>query len=161
MDTWWKGILAIFVCATSVTAAADAAPTVKMNAVEVVGTDLRVELSGGRTLAGSGLVGSLLGLRTEDGAAVRVKVEAVMADPRDKTGQVFLYRFTARDAAGQWQPICSPGPDGLQLGIPQPGADGKLVIWCTAGALGKCVRFGYHPWGKLPDGTPLARYHRA
>ena len=161
MGLWWIGILAAAAGAAVVTAAAQAAPAVKISQVEVVGTDLRVALSDGRTLAGGGLVGAVLGLRTEEGAAVRVKVEAVTADPKDRTGEVFLYRFTAPDAAGKWQPVCSPGPDGLQLGIPQPGAGGNVAIWCTAGALGKCVRFGYHPWAHLPDGTPLSRYHRA
>ncbi len=72
-----------------------------------------------------------------------------------------LYRLTSPDAAGAWQSVCSPGPDGLQAAIFQLGADGELVIWCTSGALGKCVRYGYHPWQRLPDGASLAPYHRA
>jgi hypothetical protein len=161
MGAWWKGILAMAVGWMGMTATVDAAPVVKITGVEVAGTELRVALSDGRTLAGGGLVGAVLGLRTEEGASVRVRIEAVTADPKDRTGEVFLYRFTAPDAAGNWQPVCSPGPDGLQLGIPQPGAAGTVAIWCTAGALGKCVRFGYHPWERLPDSTPLARYHHA
>ena len=163
MRSWWNFTFFMAAGAAFAALAADApaAAAPKVSGVEVVGTDLRVALSDGRTLSGQGLLGMVLGLRSEAGEPLRVKIEAVTADPKDKTGEVLLYRFTARDGAGNWQPICSPGPDGLRLGIPQPGADGKLVIWCTAGALGKCVRFGYHPWGHLPDGTPLARYHRA
>ena len=74
---------------------------------------------------------------------------------------MLLYRFTAQDAAGAWQPLCPPDPDGQRLGFPQPGPRGDIVIWCTAGALGKCVRVGYAPWRSLPDGTSLAPYHRA
>jgi hypothetical protein len=58
--------------------AAHAALTVKLVNVAVAGTDLRVALSDGRTLSGNGLVGTVLGLRNEAGAAVRVKVEAVL-----------------------------------------------------------------------------------
>jgi hypothetical protein len=138
-----------------------ASPVTKIDSVAVVGTDLRVALSDGRTLAGDGLVGVVLGLRNEGGAVVRVRIEAVMPDPKDKTAEVFLYRFTALDVAGAWQPVCAPDPDGRPLAIPQPGVAGTVAIWCTAGALAKCVRFGYHPWGQLRDGTPLARYHSA
>jgi hypothetical protein len=35
------------------------------------------------------------------------------------------------------------------------------VITCTGGAEGKCVRFGYKPWGHAPDGTPLALAYNA
>src|SRR5437016_5841422 len=141
MGAWWKGNMAMAAGAVVAATVANAAPAVKLEAVTVAGTELSVGLSGGRTLSGVGLVGAVLGLRSEEGAAMRVKIEAVMADPKDRTGEVFLYRFTAPDATGQWQPVCSPDPDGRQLGIPQPGAGGKVAIWCTAGALGKCVRF--------------------
>jgi len=107
------------------------------------------------------LVGAVLTLRAEDGERRRLKIESIIADPRDQTGEVLLYRFTAQDTAGAWQPLCPPDPDGQQLGFPQPGPQGDVVIWCTAGALGKCVRFGYPPWRSLPDGTSLAPYHRA
>lgn len=158
----WRGkVLALAGGAMVATTAADAAPALKIEGVEVVGTDLRIDLSDGRSLSGGALVGAVLGLSNETGAAMLVKIEAVTADPKDRTGEVFLYRFTTLDAAGRWLPVCSPDPDGRQLGIPQPGAGGKVEIWCTSGALGKCVRLGYHPWERLPDGTPLARHHRA
>jgi hypothetical protein len=32
---------------------------------------------------------------------------------------------------------------------------------CTGGAEGKCVRFGYKPWGRAPDGASLAPYYQA
>ena len=38
---------------------------------------------------------------------------------------------------------------------------GKLLITCTGGAEGKCVRFGYKPWGHAADGTPLLPYYQA
>ena len=40
------------------------------------------------------------------------------------------------------------GPDGLELS-------------CTAGAIGKCVRFGYRRWTTSADGAALAPLHAA
>jgi hypothetical protein len=133
----------------------------QLQAVRVVGTELQLMLDDGRTLARDELVGAVLTLRAEDGERRRVKIESIMPDPRDRTGEVLLYGFATPDAAGAWRPLCPPDPNGRQLGFPQPGPHGDIVIWCTAGALGKCVRAGYHPWRTLPDGTALAPYHRA
>jgi hypothetical protein len=38
---------------------------------------------------------------------------------------------------------------------------GPLLITCTGGAEGKCIRFGYKPWHPLSDGTSLEPYYRA
>jgi hypothetical protein len=138
-----------------------AAHAQERESVRVVGTELVIALDDGRELGREQVVGTILTLRGEDGQHRRVKIESVAPDPTDPTGGVLLYRLTWPDAAGAWQPVCSPGPDGLQAAILQPGADGELVIWCTSGALGKCVRYGYHPWRQLFDGTSLAPYHRA
>jgi hypothetical protein len=154
---WRSWLLGLAVAAVGCSAAAAANGPL----VAVVGTQIEVRAADGSTLPRDRLIGAILALRAEDGERLRVKIEEVMADPKDKTGEVLLYRFTAQDAAGAWQPICSPDPDGRQLGIAQPGAHGEVVIWCTAGALGKCVRFGYHPWGHLANGASLAPYHRA
>lgn len=140
-------------------AAAAAAPHI--HSVRVDGTAIVVALDDGRELSRDALVGAVLTLRGEDGQRRRMKVEAITPDPTDPTGAVLLYRLSAWDDGGVWRPVCSPGPDGLQMAIPQPGPSGDLAIWCTSGALGKCVRWGYHPWRRLPDGTSLAPYHRA
>jgi hypothetical protein len=140
---------------------AAAAGAQEPGSIRVVGTELVIALDGGRELRREQLIGTILTLRGEDGQRRRVKIESVAPDPTDPSGEVLLYRLTSQDAAGAWQPACSPGPDGLQAAILQPGAGGELAIWCTSGALGKCVRYGYHPWQRLPDGTSLAPYHRA
>src|SRR5262245_42558379 len=120
------GILIAVVAAT--------AQTVRIDRVEVVGTELQVDLSDGRTLSGGALVGAVLGLDDEAGTAKLVKIEAVTADPMDRTGAVSLYRFATLDKGGHWQPVCPPDSYGRQLGIPQPGEGGKVAIWCTSGA---------------------------
>ncbi len=160
MTGFWRRALLSALAAMLAETAGEAATT-NGPGVEIVGTELRIAVPDGRILSGQDVVGTALGLRNEDGQKMLVKIEEVLADPLDPTGKILLYRFTAQDRAGAWRPICSPAPDGLPLAVPQPGADGRIVIWCNSGALGKCVRFGYHPWESLPDGTSLARYHRA
>jgi ADYC domain len=83
-----------------------------------------------------------------------------------------LYGLSEQDPeSGEWRNACLPDPDGRRLGFPLAGAftaDGryqpaptKLLITCTGGAEGKCVRFGYKPWGHAADGTPLLPYYQA
>jgi ADYC domain len=38
-------------------------------------------------------------------------------------------------------------------------ASSGLVVTCASGAIGKCVRFGYKPWGAA-KGQPLCDYHQ-
>jgi hypothetical protein len=161
MRACWQAVAGL-----AMVAAAGAAPPARaampdQAGVQVAGSELRLGLPDGRVLSGQALVGVVLSLRDAGGVPLRVKIEGVGSDPRDKTGEIRLYRFTAPGPAGDWQPVCSPDPDGQPLGLAVYGGEGRLAIWCTAGALAKCVRFGYRPWASLPDGTALARYHRA
>jgi hypothetical protein len=58
---------------------------------------------------------------------------------------------------GSTQNLCDAGPDGRRQGFPlasRLAPDGHIIftqpeqfeLVCTAGARGKCVRFGYRPW---------------
>jgi len=69
MNAGWNGGVAMAVGAAFAMLLSGAAAAVTMKGVEIVGTDLRVELSDGRTLSGKTLVGAVLGLRNEEGAA--------------------------------------------------------------------------------------------
>jgi hypothetical protein len=40
-------------------------------------------------------------------------------------------------------------------------APAKLLLSCTSAAEAKCVRFGYKPWRRAPDRSPLAPYYQA
>jgi hypothetical protein len=94
----------------------------------------------------------------------RLRIDSVEPDPRDKDHEVMLYGLSEQDPeSGEWRNACLPVPDGRRLGFPLAGsftadgryepARGKLLITCTGGAEGKCVRFGYKPWGRAADGT--------
>jgi len=133
------------------------APTVRSLGVE--GTEIVVGLGDGRTLRSKDLVGAVLDVRFE-GEPAKVRIAAVEADPEDKTGTVWLHTFEARQADGSWANLCGPGPDGRRQGFPLQGPGG-LEFTCSAGALGKCVRFGFRPWAIGSDGKSLAPAHAA
>ncbi len=100
-----------------------------------------------------------------------VRIDGVAQDASDADGDVWLHRFTVRDAGtGSWGELCIAGPDGTVAGFPLAGswtADGRhlqgssgFTVTCTAGAIGKCVRFGYKPW-RDAAGVSLWNYHQA
>jgi hypothetical protein len=128
--------------------------------IAVVGATLRVESAEGRTLADAELVGAKLVLRDEKGNARRVRIDAIRRDAA-AADPLPLYELSIAGADDVWRPLCEPDPDGRRLAVLQPGVDGGIAFWCTAGALAKCIRFGYRPWERRADGEPMAPYHRA
>jgi ADYC domain-containing protein len=131
--------------------------------IEAIGTAFRVTLSDGSIKQGSELAGAVLVFDIA-GQRLRIRIAAITPDPIDKTGNI---RNAETDA-----PLCSPDPDGKQLGFPLAGrsaADGRFIeaepttfeLICTSGAQGKCVRFGYRPWEKAPDGRPMRAHYNA
>jgi hypothetical protein len=101
-----------------------------------------------------------------------VRIDAAFPDPSDRDGDVWLHHFLVRDVStGEWRDLCTaPGPDGTVAGFPLAGdwtSDGRhprgsagFTVTCTAGAIGKCVRFGYKPW-RDTGAEPLWDYHQA
>ena len=158
-------ICAALVCIFSARAQ-DAAP-----AIEVVGTTLRVRLPDGSVRAGRDLVGSILQVAIGD-RSLRVRIAGVEQDPRDREGEVLLYDFRVVAPDGREEPLCNPDPDGRRLGLPlagrsdaagilAPAEPGLFELVCTGGPQGKCLRFGYAPWRKAPDGRPLIDWFNA
>jgi hypothetical protein len=140
--------------------------------IEVLGTLFRVTTPNGRVLTSPDLIGAVLDVADESGRSMTVRIDAVAPDPSDRDGDVWLHRFLVRDAGtGEWHDLCTaPGPDGAVGGFPLVGSwtsDGRhlrgssgFTVTCTAGAIGKCVRFGYKPWRETA-GEPLWDYHQA
>lgn len=106
------------------------------------------------------------------GQTLRVRIAGVEQDTRDPRGEVLLYDFRVIAPTGTEQPLCNPDPDGRRLGFPlagrsQPGGNWRtgdateFELVCTAGAQGKCVRFGYAPWRRAPDGRPMVDWYNA
>ncbi len=149
-----------------------AAPSASVQSVTVDGTTFRITLADGSVLPQDALPGVVLALGDSSGRQRHIRIDAVEHDPKDPTGEVTLYTFSEQDAAtGEWRNACQPDPDGRRLGFPLAGrftgdmrhvdAPGRLLIACTGGAEGKCIRFGYRPWRSAPDGSSLAPYYQA
>ncbi len=136
--------------------------------LEAVGTLFRATLSDGSVKEGADLVGMTLVFDVE-GSPVRVYIAGISPDPMDSTGSVFLHDFRLAETG---EPLCDAAPDGQRTGFPLSGqmaTDGRLLaaspsqfeLICAAGALGKCVRFGYHPWQTTDDGQAMRSYYDA
>jgi ADYC domain len=135
-----------------------AAETVAVRSVQVEGTVFRVTLGDGRILPQDQLPGAILAFGDGTGRQRRIRIDAVERDPKDPAGEVMLYTLSEQDpATGKWNNLCLPDPDGRRLGFPLAGAftpDGRyerahngILLTCTGGAEGKCIRFGYRPLG--------------
>jgi hypothetical protein len=140
--------------------------------VTVEGTAFHISLPDATVLPQERLPGTVLTLCDGSGVARRIRIDAEERDPRDKAQEVVLYAMSELDPAdGAWHNVCQPDPDGRRLGFPLAGAftpSGEyqprhrgLLITCTGGAEGKCVRFGYKPWRTTPDGGSLLPYYQA
>lgn len=134
---------------------ADAGPR-----MTVEGTEFVVTQGDGRVLRSRDLVGAVLDVRFA-GRAMRLRIAAVEPDPEDRSGTVWLHTLESRDASGSWTNFCSAGPDGRRQGFPLAGGPDGVELSCTAGAIAKCVRFGYRRWETARDGESLAPLHAA
>ncbi len=141
------------------------------------GTQFEVTLADGRVLRSPQLVGAVLVVAVGAGT-IRLRIDAVEPDPGDAafgirpSGSVLLHSLSVEDAQGGWSNPCEPGPDGRRQGFPiagraladgtiAPAEAGEFALTCTGGAEGKCVRLGYHPWERLPDGAPILPVYNA
>jgi hypothetical protein len=132
------------------------AMAVAPQSVEVEGTEFKVTLSDGRVLRSAELVGATLTIDS-NGGPLRLRIDAVERDPDAKNPPVWLHSLSTEGPNGTFQNACEAGPDGRRQGFPlalrprldgalEPSEPGSFELVCTAGARGKCVRFGYLPW---------------
>jgi hypothetical protein len=135
-----------------------AQPSVSSTAVE--GTEVVVNLADGRSLRSRDLVGAVLDVRFAD-APAKVRIVAAERDPNDRSGTIWLHTVETRRSDGSWANLCNAGSDGRRQGFPLHSAGKGLEFICTAGAVGKCVRFGYRPWATGLDGQSLRSQHEA
>jgi len=143
--------------AVAVIAATGPAPAAELRSVEADGTQFKVTLSDGSVLRSPQLAGAVLTV-TARGETLRLRIDGVELDPDAKRGEVWLHTLSAQGDNGAWRNPCEAGPDGRQQAFPLAGRarrpdglfgraePGTFELTCTAGAQGKCVRFGYLPW---------------
>ncbi|MET3582339.1 hypothetical protein ABID19_005398 [Mesorhizobium robiniae] len=167
-------LLAVAVAISSMAAVpfANAGTGQAIGSISVVGTRFVVTMEDGRIVAQEDLVGAVLTIGGDGQDRMPLRIDAVEIDPRNPDGGVMLYTMSTRDAAsGAWRNICEPDIEGRRMGFPLAGtwtqdgrhlpSDTAFSITCTGGAQAKCVRFGYRPWEKSPDGTSLWDHHQA
>jgi hypothetical protein len=165
-----RSAVALVLFVTLVAGPSSAAP--QALGVDVEGTQFRITLADGSVLPQEALPGTILTLGDSSGLQRRLRIDAVERDAQDPAGEVVLYSLSEPDPqTGEWRNACLPDREGRRRGFPLAGrftpdgryeaAPGKLLITCTGGAEGKCVRFGYKPWGKAPDGTSLGEAYNA
>jgi len=153
---------------TLVTLAAGATPACAAG-FGVEGTQFVVTQDAGQRLTSADLVGAVFEIADGQGGLLKVRIDAVAA-AHERPG-VLLHSFSVADPkTGAWRPLCDPDAYGRAAGFPVRGrwADRAFVAdrdtWflaCSSGSNGKCVLWGYDPWGQTPDGRPLADFYRA
>ena len=139
------------------------AQTPQLRSLSVEGADFRAALSDGTVLRGRDLIGASIDYARADGGTVKLHIVDAFADPRRPEGDVWLFDMRLPAADGGGASPCDPDPDGKRLVMPlaSPTSPGGFTLTCTAGANGKCVRFGYRPWATTPAGVALAPFHAA
>src|SRR6516162_8089624 len=125
--------------------------------VEAEATQFKATMSDGTVLRSPDLVGAQLVIVVA-GRRIVLRIDAVEPDPDARLGEVWLHTFATQADDGSWRNPCEAGPDGRRQGFPlagrvrrsntefEPAEPGTFELTCTAGAQGKCVRFGYFPW---------------
>ncbi len=148
-----------------------APPSASPSAPPDAALPLRVEASAfvlrsdGRELRGTQLQGATLYLAGGGDTVIPVRLDSITADP--DAPDLLRHEFRAQNAAGDWVPLCSPNAAGETWGFPvalpegHPGRERAITLTCVSGAVGKCARFGYRPWGHGPGGEALLPYHAA
>ena len=139
--------------------------------VSIVGTRFEIMQTDGTVLSQDALIGAVLSVDDDAGGRVEMRIDAVVPDPQDPAGEITLYTLSIHGADGGWHNFCTPGPDGLALGFPVSGTwtsdgvhehvPGAFSLTCTSGAIGKCVRMGYHYWRTEENGAPMWELHQA
>jgi hypothetical protein len=145
------------------TAAKTASSAPQLQSIAVEGTVFKVTMDGGRVLYSPDLIGAKLVIKQAD-RLLRLRIEDIARDPDDKRSEtaaadvIWLHHISIEGPDGAQTPLCDPGPDGRRDAIPIAGhllasenrfvrgEPGQFEFACTSGALGKCIRFGYHPW---------------
>jgi hypothetical protein len=119
--------------------------------------------------ASSNIVGTVLQGTNSDGKPVEVAICG--AEPSADDPSVEWYRIEAwNPVAQEWENPCqanirTPAPRALAVsGVwdasgAHRDAPGKLTLACEAGAISKCVTWGYKPWAQR-DGKSLAELHQ-
>ncbi|TDU31735.1 hypothetical protein DFR24_1114 [Panacagrimonas perspica] len=153
--------MVLFATATGAVSADDLVATPGLT---VEGTAFVLQRPDQRPLKGVELQGMTVNV-VIGGKAEAVRLVRISPDPDDT--EILRHEFERRDVSGQWHSACEPNFEGETWGIPVgPGAGqashtGAVSLTCSSGAIAKCIRYGYKPWGLGHNGENLAPYFAA
>jgi hypothetical protein len=104
-----------------------------------------------------------------DGTVLRI--EGVHAGADATGARLWMMDVSVLEGDGSARPLCMAAPDGTRHAMVVPGAaqpDGTVrdhpqdfMVACSAGAQGKCLRFGYRPWATDAQGRSLRPAYNA
>ena len=138
---------------------------------EVEGARIVARDTSGAALELEDLIGTTFRLGDAATGVYMLRVDDALPD--DGNPALDLYEVSVRTpGSDRFEPLCAADPEGRTTAVAVPGfwnedgtfvrgAPGQFEFACTAGAQGKCVRFGYPPWASAPNGASLAPYHAA
>ena len=155
-----------------------------LNGVTLNGSLFSYTPGTGPSISGLAFAGAIWQLTVQpSGAAqpaqVALRFDNIYADPRNTSGDVFLYDISySVDGNNTWTSLCRDGAGNRVAAIPirnrwnyQTGAriedPSAITFACANAALGKCVRLGYRPWATAQSGKKndppisLADHHQA
>jgi ADYC domain len=134
--------------------------------LDVQGTEFILSLPDGSQRRSRELAGAVL----EMPGGAQMRIDSVKKESLADGSELWLHALSVR-RNDEWMPLCPPDSKGQALALPFPGsftedghylsAPGKFSISCTLGAQAKCMRFGYAPWKRRPDGQDLAHHYSA
>ncbi|WP_424969870.1 ADYC domain-containing protein [Dinoroseobacter sp. S76] len=159
------GLVLWFIAAMSAGAEQPAAPEL----------ELHLEDSGlvGITADGTRLTEAALLGRAFAMPGYLARIESTRMDPYGGPHAFRLHQVSfLNPEGGAWEPLCHPGPFGLQMAVALPGSstadggyralpEGRFNFTCTAGAHVKCLRLGYAPGGIGPEAARRTALHVA
>lgn len=104
------------------------------------GGELVLSMGDGRELHSQELLGATLTV-----GGTRVRLDAIERASLPRGGTYVLHHFTRLDGSGETSEFCTMDAEGRRWALPFVDAEGQLYLACSAGAIGKCARWGYWP----------------
>lgn len=133
--------------------------------LDVEGSAFVLTLADGSTLRAAELTGAVVQFADADGVLRPLRLSAIEEDPEQPA--LWRHDFEMADDEGQWHSVCEPDIEGATWGFPvalpegHPGWEARITLTCASGAVAKCARFGYTPWGSDADRASRVELHAA
>ncbi len=125
---------------------------------------IRVMGKQGRYVEDKKLIGAVIVGYDDLGGLRQFRIDSIIPY-QDSVFNGWIYVFSSPDSIGHWVNSCEEDKRGRKRAFVMPGyydAKGNhvndstnLSINCTSGAGGKCILFGYPPWGHAKGGQSL------